>query len=82
MKVRKLSRDQHKQQYQYNNNGKPNPEDVVLFLYTTYDTNFFDPFSLISCPMILVHPRELCTGDSFQLLVVVKLQILEAGRIF
>ena len=26
---------QHKQQYQYNNNGKPNPDDVVLYPYTT-----------------------------------------------
>ena len=42
----------------YNNNGKPNPNNVVLYLYTTYDNNFFSPISSISCPMILVHPRE------------------------
>ena len=29
--------------YQYNINDKPNPDDVVLYLYTTYDTNSFDP---------------------------------------
>ena len=44
---------------QYNHNGKPNPDDVVLFLYTTYayDINSFNHMSTTSCPMILVHPR-------------------------
>ena len=45
-------------QYQYNNNDKPNPDDVVFYLYTTYDTNSFDPISITSSPMTLVHPRE------------------------
>ena len=66
----------------YNNNGKPNPDNVVLYLYTTYDSNFFDPFSLISCPMIFVHPRRFYDGNDIEIAALVKLQILEAGRIF
>ena len=67
---------------QYNNNGKPNPDNAVLYLYTTYDSNSFRPISIISCPIILLRSRGLCTGDSFQLLVVVKLQIFDPPRIF
>ena len=41
-------------EYQYNNDGKINPDDVVLYLYyTTYDSNFFHPISVTSYPMIL-----------------------------
>ena len=57
-------------------NGKPNPDDVVLQLYTTYDPNSFNTLSITSCPMILVHNRELCRWDIFELSVVVKLQII------
>ena len=41
-----------------NNNGKPNPDNVVLYLYTTYDTNSFHPISIRSFNVILVHLRE------------------------
>ena len=49
---------QHKQQYQYNNNGKTNPDDVVLYLHTTYYSNSFHPIFIRSSLMILVQPRE------------------------
>ena len=48
----------HKQQYQYNNNGQINPNDIGLYLYTTYDSNSFHPIYIRSSSMILVHPRE------------------------
>ena len=76
-----MSRDQHKQQYQYNNNGKTNPDDVVLNLYTTYDSNPFYPISIRSSTMILVYPREFHDAKIIEIALVVKLQIIEAGRI-
>ena len=47
---------------QYNNNGKANPDDVVLYLYTTYDTNSFDPISTTSYPMVLEQTRGFHDG--------------------
>ena len=70
------------QEYKYNNNDKTIPDNVVLYLYTPYDSSSFDPFSLISCPIILVHPRRLYDGNDIEIAALVKLQILEAGRIF
>ena len=57
--------------------GKQNPNNVMLYLYTTYDSNSFDPLCITSCPMILVQPRGFCVGDDFQSSVGVNLQILE-----
>ena len=54
-----------------------NPDDVILYLYTTYDSNSFDNISIISCPMILAHHKGFRIGDSFKLSIVVKLQIIE-----
>ena len=42
----------------HNYNGKPNPDDVVLYLHTTFERNSFDTISITSCPMTLVNPRE------------------------
>ena len=55
----------------------PNTNDIVFYLYTTYDSNLFHPISITSCPIILAHSREFCTRDGFQLSVIVKLQIIE-----
>ena len=62
----------------HNNNGKQNPDDIVLYLYTTYDNNSFDPISITirSFPIILVHHRGFCNVDGFQLSVGMKLQIV------
>ena len=57
-------------------------DNVVLYLYTTYDTNSFRSISIRSYPIILKRSRGFYPGEGFQLLAVVKLQILEAGRIF
>ena len=38
---------------EYHNNGKTNPDAIVLYMYTTYDSNFFRFAYVISCPMIL-----------------------------
>ena len=65
-----------------NNNGKTNPDDIVLYLYTNCDTNSFDPISVTSSHMILVHPRQFYDGYGIEIATLVKLQILEAGHIF
>ena len=62
--------------------GKPNPNDVILYLYTTYDPNSFRSISITSSPMILVHPRQIYDGNDIKIAALVKLQILEAGQIF
>ena len=62
-------------QYNRNNNGKPSPDDVVLNVYSTYDHNSFDPFSLISCPMMFVHPIRCYDGNDIEIAALVKLQI-------
>ena len=51
-------------------------------MYTTYDHNSFDPKSIRSSPMILLHPREFHDIELTEITLVVKLQIIEAGRIF
>ena len=76
-----MSTTQH-EYYKYYNNGKTNPDNLVLYLYTTYDTKSFHPISIISCPMIPVHPRGFHNLYGIEITTLVKLQILEAGRIF
>ena len=63
-------------------NGKPNPDDIVLYLYTTYDSNSFDLISIISYSITLVHPRQFYNDYDNEIAALVKLQILEAGQIF
>ena len=64
-----------KQEWLYNNNGKPNPNNVVLVLYTIYDSNFFRFIFITSCTMILVHPREFLDGRCIKIAPLVKFQI-------
>ena len=58
-------------------NGKPNPNDVVLYLHSTYDSNSFHPISIISYPMILVHHRGFHILYGIEITTLVKLQIME-----
>ena len=61
------------QEYWYNNNGKPNPDNIVLYLYSTYNSNSFHPISIISYTMILVHHREFQNLYGIDIAPVVKL---------
>ena len=76
MRCHSFATHQHKQENQYNNNGKTNPDDVVLCLYTTYDSNSFRPISITSYPMILVQIRGFGRNEDIDIARVVELQII------
>ena len=57
--------------------ARQTPTNVVLYLYTTYDSNSFRSISTASHPMILVHPRRFYDGNDIEIAALVKLQIFD-----
>ena len=54
-------------------NDESNPDDVVLYPYTTYDSSSFDPISITSSPMILVQTRRFHNSRCIEITPAVKL---------